>query len=338
MKQLFTLCFVLQFIAVFGQIPRPILHEMNRYQVNTVLLFESTAIDYRPVWSSSGKELIFNFSNRWVKMDLNQVTFITGEWLHQTIGINKSEVLDSVIESDFDRQLIENDKSMNRSITTKNGIRYTLEQTSNLTTRFIKSKGKKTWVLWETGGDNCHSISLSPDEHFVAFLSESNGVMLYCLDEKYYNHKLPESAKLINKALNLFEKKDSPKVEHILNRAYKKDTASAESIVWKAYLKMYVGKKDDAVRLMNRAIMRESKNAAYFFMRAQILYTTGDVQGAIDSYTYYIQLKPYDSHGYYELGLIYESNKQFELACENFTLAKKFYSIRAIKKTMDICQ
>lgn len=337
MKALVTFLFGLVSTLVLGQIPRPITHEMNRYQVNTVLLFESSGIDYRPVWSANGQEIIFNYKNRWVKMDLNHVTFITGEWLHQTIGINKTEVLDSVFNSDFDRIAIENDQTVHREVKTSKGIRYELQQTANLTTRFIRHKGKKSWVIWETGGDNCHSISLSPDEHFVSFISESNGVMIYCLDEGTYNYKIPESAKLINKALELFQKKDSPKVEHLLNRAYHKDTTSAEAIVWKAYLKMYVGKRDDAVRLMNRAITRNTKNANYFFFRAQILYTAGDVQGAIDSYTYYNQLKPYDSHGYYELGLIYEAKGESDLACVNFALAKKYYSSRAIPKLENLC-
>lgn len=337
MKLWILTIFIGALTSVFGQIPRPILHEMNRYQVRTVLLFESAAIDFKPVWTASGNELIFNLNQRWVKINLNQVSLITGEWLRQNIGINKTEVLDSVYATDFNQKEIEDDKSMHRTVTTKEGITYALEQTSNLTTRFIKRKGKKSWIIWETGGDNCHSLALDPNEKFVAYISESNGIMLYCLDEKYYTHKLPETAKLINKALNLFEKKDSPKVEHMLNRALKKDSSSAEPLVWKAYLKMYVGKRDDAVRFMNRAITRETTNANYFFFRAQILYTNGDVQGAIDSYSYYNQLKPFDSHGYYELGVIYEALKEKVLACEQFNLALKYYSTRARKKIAENC-
>lgn len=337
MKFLLAITVILYTTAVNAQIPRPVLYEMNRFDVNTVLLYQSRTITYRPVWTADSKALLFYMDKRWVKLDLTQVILQPAEWNHRFIGLNSTEVLDSVFDYELNRTTIQKEPGASRKITTSKGVTYELKVTPDFTTRFVKTKGRRTVTLWETGGDNCLAPVLSPDEKFIAFISESNGLMLYALHKKDYQTRIPEAAKLINKALEIFVKKNSPKVEHLLNHAYRKDTTSAEAIAWKAYLKLYVGEKEDALRLMNRAVICNPKNSSYFFFRGQILKSLNDTENAISCFEYYTGLRPFDYHGYYELGLLYESQKDPEKACYNYELAEHYHLPKARMKSAKFC-
>lgn len=337
MKSLPVIVAILFTAVLNAQIQRPVLYEMNRFEVNTVLLYPSRNIEYRPVWTADSKALLFYMDKRWVKLDLTQVVLQPAEWNHQVIGLNNTEVLDSVFDYELNRNSIQNESESPRKIITSRGVSYELYVTPDFTTRFVKTKGKRSVTLWETGGDNCLAPVLSPDEKFIAFISESNGLMLYSIHKKDYQTRIPESTKLINKALKIFVKKNSSKVEHLLNHAYRKDTTSAEALAWKAYLKLYVGEKEDALRFMNRAVICNPKNSSYFFFRGQILKSLNDTENAIYCFEYYTGLKPFDYHGYYELGLLYELQNDSEKACYNFELAKRYHSPKATLKLTRFC-
>ena len=45
----------------------------------------------------------------------------------------------------------------------------------------IQQQGQGARTLFQTGGENCHSLSLSPDERLMAFICELNGLFVYRL-------------------------------------------------------------------------------------------------------------------------------------------------------------
>ena len=61
---------------------------------------------------------------------------------------------------------------------TRGGTRIELRQ-QDLGTQFvITPKGSKSEVLWTTDLENCHGLALSPDDKYVAFVCELNGVIV----------------------------------------------------------------------------------------------------------------------------------------------------------------
>jgi hypothetical protein len=315
----------------YGQIPRPIIHEMHRFDVRTVLLVDGKSKIEQPQWTSDNKHLIFKRGNSWRKVDLMQVSLIPAEWNHQSIGINTYDVLDSITTSE------RIPTTSAQSVITSKGIVYQFITTAKGTTQLQKVNGRKKSVIWETGGDICHSIVLSPNEAFLAYVSDLNGLMIYCINKKTIRTNLSVSARNINKALHLFTKKDARKVEHLLNHAAKKDSSSAEAIVWKAYLKNYVGSREDAIRLMNRAVTKNPQNAYYFLFRGQLLSAVGNAEGAKDSFLYYNTIKPYDHHGFYELGILSEKVGNKQEACAYFSEASRYGSSLATEKLKLSC-
>ncbi len=66
---------------------------------------------------------------------------------------------------------------------TKGGTSVELHQEGMSTAFVITRTGAEPETLWTSGFENCHSLTLSPDERYVAFICEMNGVFAYRLDQ-----------------------------------------------------------------------------------------------------------------------------------------------------------
>lgn len=60
--------------------------------------------------------------------------------------------------------------------------RTILGQSSMGTALILTEKGKPQKVLWITEMENCHSLVLSPNQKYVAFICELNGLVVMKLD------------------------------------------------------------------------------------------------------------------------------------------------------------
>jgi hypothetical protein len=66
-----------------------------------------------------------------------------------------------------------------REIKTKSGTRIELKETGNMSISLIVTKkGEKAKTIWTSGGENCHSLVVSPDEKYIAYLCEMNGLLV----------------------------------------------------------------------------------------------------------------------------------------------------------------
>jgi hypothetical protein len=158
--------------------------ELRRLGLSSALVFGSQAVDEHPVWSPDGRDLGVNVEGKWSKLDLASLSLRKGTW-HDGEAIAVAALpgrLTAMTESEV-RSWQKPARFDPRRVTTKDGTTVELEQVDLSTVFRITRNGEKPLVVWKTSLENCHSLSLSPDETLVAYICELNGVIVTTLQQ-----------------------------------------------------------------------------------------------------------------------------------------------------------
>jgi hypothetical protein len=155
--------------------------EMRRLNVRTALVLQSQAVDEHPIWSPQGDAIAVNVEKSWKQIDLRSIKLVEGTWHgKERIGVSASPRL-APIEAAEVKAWAKVGTTGPRKLVTKDGTSIELRQ-DDLSSRFvITKKGAAPETLWTSGMETCHSLALSPDEHFVAFLCETSGIFVTAL-------------------------------------------------------------------------------------------------------------------------------------------------------------
>lgn len=154
--------------------------ELTRLDTDTVLLVPSEAVDEFPVWSPDGSRLAANVMGVWYTVDLNRVALAEATWRGSLlVGVLNSE--ESVVEAPEAAAWKAVANAAPRVINVGNGTQIELRQDGMSTAFVIETPGSAPKTLWKSDLENCHSLSLSPDQRLVAFICELNGVIVYRL-------------------------------------------------------------------------------------------------------------------------------------------------------------
>ena len=179
---------ILIFLALAPNAPLPQLkglaEEMDRLHTNTALVLQSSAVDEHPLWSPSGDYLAVNVMGKWYKVNLQRLSLKRGTWRgKQIIGVLASKSSLSRASSREVKQWTRGSRFHERSLTTKAGTRIELRETNAGTSLIIRKRNQKPQKIWTTDLENCHSLVLSSDEEYVAFICEQNGVAVMRLSD-----------------------------------------------------------------------------------------------------------------------------------------------------------
>ena len=177
MKKIFVfLVVLLHSYSMFAQ--ENLADAMNRLQTETILVVNSQELDDFPIWSPNGDAIAYNINNKWYKVSLEDLVCKSVKWRGQMIGYAQpSDQVPELTES----EVAQYKKASNfnaREVTTKNGTKISLPMNDMRTSLVIKAKNAPEKVLWTSGGENCHSLVLSPNEKYVAYLCELNGLLI----------------------------------------------------------------------------------------------------------------------------------------------------------------
>jgi hypothetical protein len=153
---------------------------MKDLGLRCALLVESQAIDEWPLWSPDGRYLAINLDGKWSKLDTESVVLRMGTWQdRKTIAVaHPNPELQDVSEADV-RAWQNTTRFDPRQLVTSTGVTIELAPEGLGTLFRVTSKGLEPEVHWKTSLENCHSLSLSPDETLVAFLCELNGLVAF---------------------------------------------------------------------------------------------------------------------------------------------------------------
>jgi hypothetical protein len=156
--------------------------EMARLGVGTALIVQSQAIDEYPLWAPDSSAVAVNVMGKWRKFDLKNVGLAEADWHKQKIGVlmlanEAPEILDSEKE-----RLLTSSKYDPREILTQKGDKVELSLDGFSTSLIVTEREGQSKVLWRSGMENCHSLALSPNEKYLAYLCELNGLFVMRLE------------------------------------------------------------------------------------------------------------------------------------------------------------
>jgi len=148
-----------------------------RSKTQFVLLVASQAIDEYPLWVSKD-QIVYNKMGKWYSADLRKLHSYSSILYNRPIA-----VIDYVNLRPYNISYIaplkKKQKYGQREITLPNGTKIKLKIIGMSTALIVQKKNKKPEVIFRTGMGNCHSLSVSPDNNYVAFISELVGVIIY---------------------------------------------------------------------------------------------------------------------------------------------------------------
>ncbi|WP_020402193.1 PD40 domain-containing protein [Gracilimonas tropica] len=164
------------------QILQSLEKELERLQVSTALLLPSQGIDYYPTWSPDGKKLGGNVMGTWYSINLDSLALVETTWRDdQKLGVINSQ--SSLAESPQAEAWFDSTKFSPRSLQSSDGTLIELTQEGFATVFKITEPSEEPRVIWKSGMENCHSLTLSPDDEKVAFICEMNGIFVFNLKE-----------------------------------------------------------------------------------------------------------------------------------------------------------
>jgi hypothetical protein len=157
--------------------------EMIRLKTETALLVQSQAIDEYPLWSPNSDFVACNIMGKWYKFRMTNIQLTEAKWRGQVIGVLTTKEASSEMTESEHKAFDKVSKFNPREVKTKNGTIIELKETGNMSVSLIVTKkGEKSKALWTSEGENCHSLVVSPDEKYVAYLCEMNGLLVMGLE------------------------------------------------------------------------------------------------------------------------------------------------------------
>ncbi|GAA0873694.1 hypothetical protein GCM10009118_01020 [Wandonia haliotis] len=180
MKQLVVILSLIISIGSVAQKPqkKTLEAEMLRIKTGTVLVVQSQAIDEYPIWSAESDYVGCNVMGKWFKIRLTNIRLGEATWRNQTIGfISTKNAVSKMTEKEIEA-FMKVSELHPREVITSDGIKIELRMDGFQVALVVTKKGQKPEVLWKSEGENCHSLSVSPDEKYVAYLCEMNGLLI----------------------------------------------------------------------------------------------------------------------------------------------------------------
>ncbi len=178
MKRLLFLLLIAFSVASFAQKEGTIDSELDRLRTETVLIIQSQAVDEYPLWSNESDYIGCNVMGKWYKVRLTNIQLQEATWRNQTIGVLTTQ--DAL--SDMTQKEVEGFKKVSkfqpREVITSDGTKIELKMKGFSVSLIVTSQGKDPELYWTSGGENCHSLTISPDEKYIAYLCEMNGLLV----------------------------------------------------------------------------------------------------------------------------------------------------------------
>jgi hypothetical protein len=158
--------------------------EMAKLHVQTALVVPSQAIDEFPIWSADSRFLAANIEGKWFKIDTSKLQLKEATWVGQRVGaLARKPELEPMSKEEAERwaKQAQHGESV---VTGKSGMRAEIQRNS-LSASLVLSQGTRTSVIWRTDMENCGELSLSPNGAFLAYICESNGVLVMDLKQSF---------------------------------------------------------------------------------------------------------------------------------------------------------
>ena len=187
MKRLYMnlICSLLGFFLLTfssAQTPDILESQMAKLNVHTALLVPSQGVDEFPLWSPDSRFLAANIEGHWFKVDTQRVELHEATWHGNRIGTVSSKSTMESVSGDEANDWGKHTQHATSELTTKSGFKVEIRR-SGLSASLVVSRGKNRLVIWNSDLENCGELSASPNDEYVAYTCELNGVLVMDLKQ-----------------------------------------------------------------------------------------------------------------------------------------------------------
>jgi hypothetical protein len=146
---------------------------MGSLKVNTALIFPSQAVDDSPLWSPDSRYLAGNVQGSWYKVQIGSIQLKPARWHDHSIGV----IADGEKFEKSTEQEVKSWAVRANGATRKTVITAAVEQ-DGLSSALVLTNGKRKVTLWRSDVEACGGLTQSPDGRFVAYICETNGILV----------------------------------------------------------------------------------------------------------------------------------------------------------------
>jgi hypothetical protein len=323
--------------TLYGQLARPLDIEMTRLGADITVLVPYGAIDEYPIWSPNSDYVGINVMGEWKKVGLTETYLVGADWSKKLVA---SYNFNGVMEP-MSMEEIEEYKAASpwdpHKVTATDGTIFQITPPTPGTTFTISKPGQKTKLIWSQGGVY-HSLTLSPDGKYLAFLSETNGLMIFATDKVKLASTSGEAELRVNAVIGLIEKEKYTKALSELDALISEFPNHPEAYSLKGQvLYRFVHQKAAALAFLEKSIELAPERAMYVHILADYYSAIHEYQKAIEALHLFNSMRPHHTYVYYELGSLYEEIGDLDKACEMYQLLLPHDREAAEQKIVQTC-
>lgn len=152
-------------------------HQCEALGVDTALVVHTDSIDEYPAWSPDSRSLAVHIEGQWKEVKLDDLKLGLTKLHEFPIGIAEPSDL-KTISSDKAEEWQKHSAHSPRVLHLPTGECLRLKQKDLSTALEITDRGGQSRILWKTDLENCHTLSLSPDQHYISYICELNGLVV----------------------------------------------------------------------------------------------------------------------------------------------------------------
>lgn len=330
LRILYAVAMLFPFV-VLGEFPRQLSHEMYRLDVQCALVREAESVDEHIVWSPDGVQLGFNEGGHWKSIRMDEIFLYPSTWIGMNVGSGMTFCYSSLTQEEV-AQFDAVTRYDPREIRTDRGHTVSLEMQGFATV--LKVDGKE-WGRTQT--TNCHSLSLSPDQRYVAFIAEMSGIMVIDLEFEVMKAALPEHVQKMNAAINkMGANRWSAAMKDFENLA-NSNPDYKEAAYYQGIAQLF---KEDFAKART---CFERLNPTYpdfdlgELLLGMICYQLDDYTAAAEHYHKFQALRPNDVTIHIRLGEVCLVIEDDECACSYFEKAVSLGDIGTIQTMKEFC-
>jgi hypothetical protein len=152
--------------------------EMQRLQIDTAMLLPSQAIDERLIWSPDSRFLAVNIRGTWHKLNIEEVSLQPANWHGKRIGAITGEPPIFPVGDDEMKSWAKPSKRVSLRLQIGTDILAEMKREGLSTSLVLTRKGNKPTVLWKSDLESCEGLAASPNNQYLAYICETNGVFV----------------------------------------------------------------------------------------------------------------------------------------------------------------
>ena len=158
--------------------------ELARLKTNLALVVHSGAVEERSLWSPRSDYVACRVMGRWIRVSLHNLALTPDRWHGKRVGLLKSSAAPDELSADELSRFRAASDVQPILVRTRAGTRYVLQPEGEGSVLVATQANGQVRKLWSSNGEPCYSLSLSPDEKYLACLGERSGLLLTKINDQ----------------------------------------------------------------------------------------------------------------------------------------------------------